>query len=453
MANARFRHALLLGASYTFYASAHPPHLALLIGVTIAAYFGALSLGGRHKTLRILIVVTIILLPLVVFKYGSFSINLLNQATGNSYDFLELVLPIGISFYVFQAISYVVDVSRGEIEPRKNFCDVALYLSFFPQVLAGPIERPKDLMPQLAKLPKPTASSCYIGLKIIVWGIFCKVVVADNIALIVDTLLNDPTQQSGLSLALGLTLFSFQIYFDFLGYTTIAIGAAKIFGVDLSRNFNCPYLARSIRDFWRRWHITLSTWFRDYVYVPLGGKNTLYPRRVFLIFAVFGLSGLWHGAALAFIAWGLYHGIVYLVEDLLRNKLSPQRQIIQRFHRIILPIQIVGTFLIITIGWSLFRIQDPSNLTTTLTHIFVPGSHSNYFELNEIFNSAHTKVVLLILCISLMFDAKQIVICTANIIPKTKSQIAKEIALANYLLILIFLLGGHSARDFIYYRF
>jgi D-alanyl-lipoteichoic acid acyltransferase DltB (MBOAT superfamily) len=283
-----------------------------------------------------------------------------------------LILPVGISFYTFQALSYSIDVYRKQIQPTHDIVAFTAFLSFFPQLVAGPIERATNLLPQFQRKRHFDYAQAVDGMRQILWGLFKKIVVADNCATYVDTVFADISNQSGSTLVLAAVLFTFQIYGDFSGYSDIAIGTAKLFGIKLMRNFNVPYFSRDIADFWRRWHISLTTWFRDYVYIPLGGSrpdtSSLSPNSLFAssptaytkciavrnTFIIFLLSGFWHGANWTFVLWGAYHALLF-VPLLLMGKNRRYRDDNQTWSDI--P-KMVGTFLLVMVGWVLFRSPD-----------------------------------------------------------------------------------------------
>lgn len=272
---------------------------------------------------RLCITVTLLacLGVLFFFKYYNFLAETLGWAIkemgGAAYDFtLDLVLPVGISFYTFQTLSYVIDVYRGEEKAEKNFATFCLYVTFFPQLVAGPIERPGNLLPQLREKNKLTSENARIGLSKMAVGFFKKIVVADMLAEFVNAVYNDAAGATGPALVLATVFFGFQIYCDFSGYTDIAIGCARVMGIRLMKNFDRPYKALSIKEFWARWHISLSSWFRDYLYFPLGGSRCSKPRHMFNLFMVFFVSGLWHGANWTFVIWGLLHALYRIVGEL-----------------------------------------------------------------------------------------------------------------------------------------
>lgn len=270
---------------------------------------------------------------------------------------LRIILPVGISFYTFQALSYSIDVYRGSIKPTKDIISFFAFISFFPQLVAGPIERATNLLPQFLKNRKFSYEQGIDGMWQILWGLFKKIVVADNCATYVDQVWATYDTQSGSTLLLAAILFTFQIYGDFSGYSDIAIGTAKLFGIKLMRNFNNPYFSRDIAEFWRRWHISLTTWFRDYVYIPLGGSRVSKAKIVRNTFVIFLLSGFWHGANWTFIAWGAYHALLFLPLILLEMNRKYTNQVAEgRWSPTWKETgQILLTFILVVIGWIIFR--------------------------------------------------------------------------------------------------
>ena len=318
----RFRWVLLLAASYYFYASWEPVYLGLIVLSTLVDYVVALRMGalpsGRKRRPYLLVSILANLGMLGTFKYLGFvtdSFRVLSGQLGIFQDFaaFDLLLPVGISFYTFQTLGYSIDVYRGKKEPERHLGIFALYVSFFPQLVAGPIERAGRLLPQLHQRHTFDYHRVTSGLQRMMWGFFKKVVIADQLALYVDPVYASPESYPGQVVILATYLFAFQIFCDFSGYTDIAIGAARVFGYDLMENFQRPFFAASIQDFWRRWHISLSTWLRDYLYIPLGGSRVSKGRSYFNLFLVFLLAGLWHGAGWNFVVWGGLHGMYLIV--------------------------------------------------------------------------------------------------------------------------------------------
>lgn len=315
------RNLWIVAASYLFYGWWDIRFLFLIIFTSLCSYASGIlieknkSKGAKRAWLSCNIILNLGILCL--FKYFNFfshSFAAILRLIGFTPDdvTLNLILPVGISFYSFQALSYSIDVYRKDIEATKNLPAFLAFISFFPQLVAGPIERATNLLPQFQRPAKFNYSEGVSGLQMILWGLFKKVVVADNAAPIVNTIFSNITGTEPINLWIGAILFSFQIYGDFSGYSDMAIGIARLFGISLMKNFNMPYLATDIHDFWKRWHISLTSWFRDYVYIPLGGNRKGRFRKAINTMAVFLISGLWHGADLTFILWGAYHGALYL---------------------------------------------------------------------------------------------------------------------------------------------
>lgn len=309
---------LLLLASCYFYMSFVPGYI-LILGFTVVIDYIAGIQIARHegKARKVWLISSIVanLGILAYYKYFNFLLGSFAGVFQPTYQpaYLDIILPIGLSFHTFQAMSYTIDVYRGNQRPEKNFIVYALYVMFYPQLVAGPIERPQHMLPQFHERKQYNYEHVKEGLARMLWGFFKKVVVADRLALLVDHTYEHYTDASGFSLILAAVFYSFQIYCDFSGYSDIGIGAAKVMGFRLMENFNQPYLASNITSFWSRWHISLSTWFRDYVYIPLGGNRKGETRRKLNSFIVFTLSGLWHGANWTFVIWGMLHGVCVML--------------------------------------------------------------------------------------------------------------------------------------------
>lgn len=303
---------------------------------------------------------------LALFKYYDFFVVEFAQLFHLSTEglLIKVILPVGISFYTFQALSYSIDIYRGKIEPTKDNVAFFAFISFFPQLVAGPIERASSLLPQFLKKREFDYDTAMEGMRQILWGLFKKLLIANNCAYAVDSVfyLHSRTTIPGSDLLLAAILFSFQIYADFSGYSDIAIGTAKLFGIKLSRNFNNPYFSRNVSEFWRRWHISLMSWFRDYVYIPLGGNQGSKLRTIINVFVVFLLSGMWHGANWTFIVWGLYHAVLFLPTVLMGRK--SQTDIVAK-GRILPSLKEMGqmffTFCLVLFGWILFRSESISD--------------------------------------------------------------------------------------------
>ena len=384
--NLKLRNFFIVVVSYIFYGWWDWRFLFLIAFTSFCSYASGLLIDRFRETpkkARAVSVMNILLnlLILGVFKYYDFfATSFANLFLGGKTDglLLRIILPVGISFYTFQALSYSIDVYRGKMAPTRDIVQFFAFVSFFPQLVAGPIERATNLLPQFAKPRSFNYRDGVDGLRQILWGLFKKMVIADNCAVIVDQVFATWQNQSGSTLLLAAVLFSFQIYGDFSGYSDIAIGSAKLFGIKLMRNFNVPYFSRDIAEFWRRWHISLTTWFRDYVYIPLGGSRCAKSKIVRNTFVIFLLSGFWHGANWTFIAWGAYHALLFLPLILLgKNRKYTGIVAAER----VLPTlkeagQMLLTFFLVVIGWIIFRSDSIGQAWAIVRGIFSPGLFS-----------------------------------------------------------------------------
>ena len=374
----RWQNLLVVAASYLFYGWWDWRFLLLIAFTSACSYASGLLIGSNrwHKTaLWGNIILNLAILGL--FKYYDFFAVELANLLGCSGDsvMLNLILPVGISFYTFQALSYSIDVYRGKLEPTRDVVAFFAYVSFFPQLVAGPIERATNLLPQFHRQRQFDYAMAVDGIRQMLWGFFKKVVVADNCATFVDDIWGDFAGQSSINMAVAAALFSIQIYCDFSGYSDIAIGCAKLFGIKLMRNFNVPYFSRDIAEFWRRWHISLTTWFRDYVYIPLGGSRVAKWKVVRNTFIIFLVSGLWHGANWTFILWGAFHALLFL-PLILMGKNRKYTDIVAADHW--LPSikelgQMLLTFVLAALGWILFRSQSIGEAIDFYTSLFTGG--------------------------------------------------------------------------------
>ncbi len=337
----------LLAASYAFYATFEWRFTILLLIQTLICFFCA---KYRQTTLAVLLSI----LELAFFKYFNFfsdSFRLLFESLRLHYliPHLDILLPVGISFFTFQSLGYVIDVSRGKIQPENNLARFALFTAFFPQLAAGPIGRANELLPQFQEAKRPVVQQIDDGIQLIIWGLFQKMLVADRLASYINRAYASPQTANGGTLVVASIFFSIQIYTDFSGYSDIARGSAKFFGIDLRNNFNFPYFATSIPDFWKRWHISLTSWFRDYLYIPLGGNRVSKPKWIRNQLVVFLLSGLWHGANWTFIFWGAIHGVFNLAHIMLFGKKNESKSRIANLLRCTV------TFVIVNTAWIFFR--------------------------------------------------------------------------------------------------
>lgn len=350
----------LILVSYLLYMNFKPAYALVLFGVTLVTYWGGqiLYLGnGESNTKKrkrlVWLLALLALLPLLIFKYYNFLNNSISDglaAIGLQFSLpgLNWAVPVGISFFTFQAVGYMLDVYHGCIHREKNFLDYVLFVSFFPQVASGPISKASELLPQIKTAKTFNYDQAVIGLRYLLWGMFLKVALADRTGIYVDTVFAEYTKFSGAGCFIGSLLYSVQIYADFAGYSLMAVGLGKTLGFDLINNFKRPYFSVSITDFWRRWHISLSRWLKDYVYIPLGGSRCSKLRNYWNIFVTFLVSGIWHGANWTFIVWGILHGLCQIIEKIFGWNKNDYKGL-ARFGRIVL------TFLIVTIAWTIFR--------------------------------------------------------------------------------------------------
>jgi D-alanyl-lipoteichoic acid acyltransferase DltB (MBOAT superfamily) len=396
---------------------------------------------------------------LALFKYFNFFIDsfseiLTHMGMNANIPTLKLILPVGISFYTFHGLSYVIDIYKNRIKPEHNFIDYAVFVSYFPLLIAGPIERATHLLPQLKKEREFRYSNGINGIQQILWGLFKKIVVADNCAIIVNQIFNNYQSQTGITLLSGAILFTFQIYGDFSGYSDIAIGTSRLFGINLIRNFNYPYFSRDIAEFWRRWHISLTTWFRDYIYIPLGGSRTSKLKIIRNTLIIFIISGFWHGANWTFIVWGAYHAILFLPLIILnRNRrfigIVAQGHYYPRLKELV---QMLSTFIFVMIGWIFFRSKSVEQALEYIYRI-IKNKHK-FMDLEFFFNSGISKYTIIVTFISIIFmllTEWHYRECRYGFKIKTHKFITRAF-LCMALCIIIFLCHGNPAA-FIYFQF
>ena len=480
----RYRWISLLIASYYFYISWNPRLVFLILFTTAVSYFSSILIekehekhstgdgktvnGSREKWLLVLTLAAS-LGVLFFFKYFNFLsssvtgiVNIFRKAPSDPL-ILDLILPVGISFYTFQTLSYVIDVYRGNIAAEKHFGYYALYVSFFPQLVAGPIERPENLLPQLHADYRPQWSDTTAGLRMMLIGFFKKIAVADLLAPYVNSVYNDPENANGLGIVIATVMFAFQIYCDFAGYTDIAIGCARVMGIRLMQNFDRPYISGSIKEFWRRWHISLSSWFRDYIYFPLGGSRCARWRHMLNIVIVFLVSGLWHGADWAFVIWGLMHGLYQVIgyftqkpRDKMWNalKIGADSAFVRYLRRF-------NTFVLVCFGWVFFRAGSVSGMSSfKALSIMLPKLFTDWSFTADYFTGTFehmgltlTAAVTAVLSLLVMrrLDITKLGTDSPDCLVMSKSRyvyIVWVIALA-WMLLLV----GDGASSFIYFQF
>lgn len=411
------RNIILLAASYFFYAQLHFWFIYLLVYMTGVNYVGGFMIdrskrqGGTGK-LAVTLSVVLSLSCLIFYKYA--------------YMFKPtILLPVGLSFFTFQSLTYTIDIYRGKIRPENNLLDVALFVSFFPTLLSGPIERARNLIPQLQQKTDTSWEKVTSGAGLFIWGLFKKVVIADRLAEYVNYIYMAPDAHSGSSLALAAVFYSFQIYCDFSGYADMAIASGRIMGFDLMSNFNFPYCVKTIKEFWRRWHISLTSWFTEYVYISLGGNRVSRLRWVGNISVVFLLSGVWHGATLSFLIWGAIHAVLYLLE----YYFGPKRPNLL-YHFLV--------FVMVTIAWIFFRIENFDSAISVVGRIF-----TDLFSPMSMGSSAFSTVLTIILLA--VFLIREYLMYN--------NKLPQKHAIEYIMLILMICLFGTSGDQFVYFQF
>lgn len=445
--NIKYRNIILLIFSLIFYSWGEPKYIFLmLITVLIAYVFGLLIDKYRNdkkkSKLFLVISVILILLNLFIFKYLDFSIGIINSVFKTNIGLTKLVLPIGISFYTFQILSYVIDLYWGKVGVQKNYFRLLLYVSFFPQLIAGPIVRYETVEKEISDR-KTTLDGFISGFKRFIWGLAKKVIVANNVAIFCDYVYNNYSSYGSNILWVAAVCYTLQIYFDFSGYSDMAIGLGKMFGFNFLENFNYPYIATSITDFWRRWHISLSTFFRDYVYIPLGGNRVSKIKFIRNIFIVWLLTGIWHGASYNFILWGLYYAILLLIEKLFTGKY------IEKLPKVL---KILYSLFFITLGWVIFRVENINDLILVIKKMFSFNNTSfiTLFNNNAILISTIPYIILgifLSLPIDKWFKTK---VDKSNGIVLT---LIEDLILGVLFGISVMFLVSNSYNPFIYFRF
>ncbi len=403
----RFRWGILLIAGLYFYMCWTPVHIIILLAVTVISYLAGLAINKDnqlHKKLIVTLGTILCFAFLAVYKYFDFfmsSVYSLLDSLNISYSVVNhtFALPVGISFFTFKAVSYIVDVYRGKIV-EKNFFKYLLYVSFFPQVASGPIERSTNLIPQFSNEHKFNRKMTETGLCFMLMGYFKKMVVADNIAVIVSSVFDSASNYSPIILIGAACLYSFQIFCDFSGYSDIAIGCASVFGYDTKKNFDHPYFSTSIVDFWRRWHISLSTWFRDYLYIPLGGNRKGKLRKYINLMIVFLVSGLWHGSSWSFVFWGFLHGIYQIIGGVTLDIRKKFHKLIHldKHEKIHNAISVVVTFSLVTFAWIFFKCPTITEAFDYIKYMFTNPSGTELIadQLKSIFFEQSTTITTLL---------------------------------------------------------
>jgi alginate O-acetyltransferase complex protein AlgI len=449
------RKVILLIASYYFYMCWSTRYIFVIWGITLIDYVAGLEIekaeqaGRRRLYLGLSLFCNLSLL--VVFKYFNFltgSFRTASHLFGLLYDppLLAIILPVGLSFHTFQAMSYTIEVYWRRVPAEKNLLEYALYVAFFPQMVAGPIERPYELLPQFHREPTVTYEGVRAGMVQALWGLFKKMVLADNVADFVKLIYDRPQHYNGAALVLATLLFSIQIYCDFSGYTDIALGLARMMGYQLRINFMQPYFSRSVGEFWRRWHISLSTWFRDYVYIPLGGNRVKLSRHYANLMITFVISGLWHGANWTFVAWGFLHG-VYLI---IAQTAAPYLPRFDRVPRLQTFVKTIVTFALVTFAWIFFRANTLKDSWFIATHLLPLGRLDPF--LLKVGGFSRSTAPYLVLSIVAMFMVEWWIAHPARV-PRLWARPAFRALAYNACIYAIVFFGFFGHRDFIYFQF
>lgn len=447
----RYRNGMLLIASYYFYMNWEPVYALLIFFSTVTTWGASLMIDNesdkRRRKLWFGGCVAVNIGILFVFKYFNFiteSVFDLLNLTGLRLEVprFDLLLPVGISFYTFQAIGYIIDVSRGTVKPTHNLARYALFVSFFPQLVAGPIERSANLLPQFDYRHRFNATEAIEGLKMMAFGYFMKLCIADNVSGYVDAVYNNLPYHNGTSVMLASFFFTFQIFCDFGGYSMIAIGAAKCMGFTLMQNFRQPYLATSFKDFWRRWHISLTSWFTDYVYIPLGGNRCSKRRHAANTVGTMLISGLWHGANWTFVVWGGAHGLLLMLNNIKRNV----KWLNFKKTRLTKIIDICFVFLMVMAGWVFFRANTLSDALLAFDKMFT--------EPGMLYKGEGVPSILLgLMLIGLLMLREMQVEYKWRIPLLSGRSMVRDIAYTATLIIAILLCGQFNGGQFIYFQF
>ena len=459
----KLRNSFILISSYVFYGWWDWRFLSLIFISSLVDFIVGQKLyktkDKKARTSFLLISLLVNLGFLIYFKYANFFIQTFVDSFkifGNEIEMstLNIILPVGISFYTFQTLSYTIDIYRKQLKPTNDWLAFFSFVAFFPQLVAGPIERASHLLPQFYKTYKFNYNQVKSGLLLMAFGLFKKMVVADRVAILVNQVYNNPSDYYGIDIIIATVFFAFQIYCDFSGYSDIAIGLARTMGFDIMKNFDSPYLSKSITEFWRRWHISLSTWFRDYVYIPLGGSRKGKYRTYSNLFIVFVVSGLWHGAAMTFLIWGAIHGSIIIIEKALtkvRMKVFKTKKHILNYL-IALPF----TFTIVCFAWIFFRANNLDNAITLIRNISVLNvnniSNGNIYLLGLLKHEFILSVIVILLLVIFEWYHKK------NNLQRLLAKQALPIRWVFYLVIFFAILifgvyGSNQVSEFIYFQF
>ncbi len=451
----RYRRYFLLIASYIFYMSWNPKYIVLIVFQSVISYYAGIRISkdGKKENKRTILRLAVIAEAglLFIFKYYNFAIenyNILANIFGiRRFDAINIILPVGISFYTFQTIGYVADVYMGKCEPEKSLITYCAYISYFPQLVAGPIERSVNLMPQIKKKKEFNYDQAVEGLKYMLLGFFKKLCIADKLAPYVDAVYADPAAYNGGAIAVAVIFFTFQIYCDFSGYSDIAIGVSKLLGIDLMNNFAGPYTALSVKEFWDRWHISLSTWIRDYIYIPLGGNRCSRIRSNINLLISFLISGLWHGANWTFVAWGAIHGMAVVA-------CRYAKKLIDRLKKSMAGKALLWLvcFTFLNLSWVLFRAENFKEALYMIGHVFKGiDKPAEYMHTGLIDFRKNLPGIVLCLGLLSIYDVVEL---KYDIFKKIKAApaVARHV-IYTAMIVIIIVFRAQSASEFVYFQF
>lgn len=462
----KYRWMALLAANIFFYASWDVRYLLVILFATAVSYFGAILIekasSPQKKKVLLTVGILLTLFFLLLFKYANFALYSVEKvlklfAVPIQETTLRLLMPVGISFFTFQMVGYIADVYKGKIAAEHHFGKYAVFVSFFPNIASGPIERAGNVLPQIEKEKKFDYTSAVYGMRLFLLGLLKKLVFADSMSKYVNVIFDHAKDYSGLSFILATLLFTFQIYCDFSGYSDMAVGAAKLLGFDLMTNFKYPYLSSSIKEFWSRWHISLSTWFRDYVYIPLGGNRVSKLRRNLNLMVTFLASGLWHGASWTFVLWGGIHGACQVAENTIkewRKKAGKEKNALKtdavskmtHFGKVLL------IFCIVSFAWMFFRANSISDAVYILQHMFLGGSlQTAMAEMTMSWLSvAKTGAAIVFLMVYDFFSQKHDLLKEMD---RLKLPLRWLVYIATAVLIIVLNIHNGTTQEFIYFKF
>lgn len=446
----KFRYPFILLANFVFYASFGTRSLSILICIILAAYLIGIALEKESKKSGVVLCFIALTLPLLIFKYLEFGLRILGKVLSKfslsfSQSTLKLIVPVGISFFTFEAISYVADVYKGRIKAEKDLFKLATFISFFPTITSGPIERAGNFLPQLNTEKTFDYDNAVSGMRLMLLGFIKKIVMADYLALFVDSVFSRVYFFRGPVFIVAVILYTFEIYLDFSGYTDIARGAARILGFDISENFKAPYLSGSVKEFWARWHISLSSWLRDYIYIPLGGNRKGKLRKLVNLMVTFLVSGIWHGANFTFIVWGILHGFYQCIQEVMKDK--------TKGIKVPKVIKTIVTFVLVSFAWMFFRANALSDVVFILKNVANPDNFIGYMLAMGFLTTWSYVSVLLIIVATIVYDIvsekKDILVVFGNL-PMALRWVIYILAIA-----IVVLMKAHigNSAEFIYFSF